>query len=74
MEMRTLAYWPGRKLLSGFGKQSRHADGAGFDVDLAIREVEVPVLRIDRPIRQNELQIANFSSRRPACPESSSAV
>ena len=42
--------------VSRIREQSRHPDGAGPDVDLAIRKVESPVLRIDGPIRQNELQ------------------
>jgi hypothetical protein len=53
----------GPQVVAGIREQSRHPDGAGPDVHLAIREVEGAFLRIDRPVRQNELESQLFLSR-----------
>src|SRR5229473_5394650 len=46
----------GAQKVSRVWKKARYTDGASALVDLAIREVEIPILRIDGPVRQNELQ------------------
>ena len=38
---RIFAYMPGRRILSGLGKDALDRDGAGLDIDLAIRDVKV---------------------------------
>ncbi len=63
----------GPQSVSRIREQSRHPDGAGPDVHLAIREIEGPALRIDGPIRQNQLQPQLLPLRRPGWRASSSA-
>ena len=49
--------------VSGIGKQSRDPNRAGCLIHLAIREVELPVVRIDRAVRQNQFQPQSFRLR-----------
>ena len=58
VEKRTLAYWPGRRLLPGFANSPATRMAPVLTSTCAIRKVEGPVLRIDRPIRQNQLATA----------------
>ena len=46
----------GTQDVSGIGEESGHPDGAGPDVHLAIRKIELPLVRIGGAIGENQLE------------------
>ena len=66
--MRTLPYWPGRRVLPGFGNSPATRMAPVLTSTWRSAKSNLPLSRIDRPVRQNQLQLAAAAASRPACP------